>query len=241
VKLPAGRLAGPGRLMLAQKGFEIGCCWRFFCIAMQMLSPGGSCLQYTGQDDTDERDDDEVLLLHYEDSDDAVSENQALNASSLCDVRTQHCAAASTTAPILGDSFEEYPPSYRHPPSNVEWPRSEGYAADLKNFEISDESDCEQGSDEDETLYFANTIVDQKVLSVGDECLCLDSRDGQQWVATIKKKTVRHALVHYKRWSKSCDDWVSLSSISPKPTQVMQRLSRWCNFDLCADAVIIFS
>ena len=205
-----------------------------------MQSPGGSFLQYTGQDDADERDDDEVLLLQFEEDSDCAPENQAVDASGHFDVPSQQCTTASMTAPRQLDAFEEYPPSYRHPPSNLPWPRSDGYAADLKNFEVSDESDREKDSDDDETLYFADAIVDQKCLSVGDECLCLDSRDGQQWVATIKKKTGRHALVHYKGWSKSCDDWVSLSSISPKPTQVQQRLYS-VQFNLIfADAVYNF-
>jgi hypothetical protein len=162
--------------------------------------------------------------LQFEEDCDDAPESQAINAPGHFDLRTQHHAAATTTAPRALDYVEEYPPSYRHPPSNLRWPRSDGYIANLKNFEVSDESDNERGSDEDESLYFADTVVNQKCLSVGDECLCLDSRDGQQWVATIKKKTARHALVHYKGWSKSCDDWVSLSSISPKPTQVQLRL-----------------
>jgi hypothetical protein len=187
-----------------------------------MQSPGGRFLQYTDQDDADEREEDEVLLVKFEDCEDVVPENQAINASDPFDGRTELCSSASTAAPLPHDSTAEYPPWYRHPPKNVEWPSSHGYAADLKNFEISDESDGDKGSDEDESLYFANTVLGQKSLSVGDECLCLDSRDGQQWVATIKKKSARHALVHYKGWSKSCDDWVSLTSISPKPTQVKQ-------------------
>eukprot|EP00960_Hanusia_phi_P006530 186792-Hanusia_phi.AAC.1 len=62
-------------------------------------------------------------------------------------------------------------------------------------------------------------------LGKNDECLCLDPRDGQQWLATIIELNKNNAKVHYKGWSKSCDDWVTVDKISPKPTNdVLERI-----------------
>jgi hypothetical protein len=170
--------------------------------------------------DSEERDDDEVLLLQLEDCDYSTSDNQGFSDVAQPefrqDLRSTHrdmllCPADDKTA--------TYPSAYRQPPAHIQWPQSDGYAIDIKMFETSD-SDREDSSDSEANLYFSSAIPQQKSLAAGDDCLCLDSRDGQQWLATIKKKTGLHALVHYKGWSKSCDDWVSLSSISPKPSQV---------------------
>lgn len=174
------------------------------------------------ENDSDERDD-EVLLLQLEDCDCIASDHPSFDNLIQPDVQREAGSFEPDKGLQLDSKWENCEPnhpveSYRQPPAHIKWPHSGGYSFDVKNFEASDSD--EEPRDNDVRIFFATTIEEQKSLAVGDECLCLDSRDGQQWLATIKKKTELHALVHYKGWSKTCDDWVSLSSISPKPPQV---------------------
>lgn len=72
-------------------------------------------------------------------------------------------------------------------------------------------------------------------LTGAGQVLCLDSRDGQQWLATILKlkgcSPAEKALVHYKGWGKSCDDWVSVSRLSAVPcAEVLARVHAYNEF-----------
>ena len=168
-------------------------------------------------DDGDERDDEVLLLRPQEYCYLGSAELQSVN--DLAEQDTTNLPDSSAPADELSYSNREgcFPAACRSPPCDIHWPRSDGYAAELDKYD-SDPSDSE--SQQDETPYFARYAVEQRSLEVGDDCLCLDVRDGHQWLATILKKTEKYALVHYKGWSKTCDDWVLLSSISPKPSQV---------------------
>lgn len=97
-----------------------------------------------------------------------------------------------------------------------------------------------QGPKEKEKLVHDNILKPIKLedLKVGEAVMCIDSRDGQQWEASVLKisQDCKKAMVHYKGWGRSSDDWVCVSLLSPKPTekvlkriQMYNKFAKWCN------------
>jgi len=111
--------------------------------------------------------------------------------------------------------------------SQVEWPPAHGHAISLACF------GCEQRSEGAEEAAVQRRVHESLVhkcdhLKAGDECVCLDARDGQQWLATIKKLTENHAQVHFKGWGKSTDSWVTRDKLALKPSpRVLERIKQY--------------
>jgi len=109
----------------------------------------------------------------------------------------------------------------------VEWPPAHGHAISLACF------GCEQRSEGAEVAAAQRRVHESLVhkcdhLKAGDECVCLDARDGQQWLATIKKLTENHAQVHFKGWGKSTDSWVTRDKLALKPSpRVLERIKQY--------------
>ena len=108
--------------------------------------------------------------------------------------------------------------------SKESWPPVDGHAISLACFGCEGQVHAGEGVPSQRRVH--ESLVQQcDSLKPGDECLCLDPRDGQQWLATIKKITQHHAQVHYKGWSKSTDSWVTRDKLALKPTaDVLQRI-----------------
>ena len=104
------------------------------------------------------------------------------------------------------------------------WPPARGHAISLACFGCA-ESSAQEPEKSAQRRVHASLVQKCDELKAGDECLCLDPRDGQQWLATIMKMTENHALVHYKGWSKSTDSWVTRDKLALKPSpQVLERI-----------------
>jgi hypothetical protein len=106
----------------------------------------------------------------------------------------------------------------------VTWPPAHGHEITLASFGcLEEEADIPSQRHVHESL-----VHKCDHLKAGDECLCLDTRDGQQWLATIKKVKPHHAQVHYKGWSKSTDSWVTRDKLALKPSpQVLERIKQY--------------
>lgn len=111
--------------------------------------------------------------------------------------------------------------------AQLDWPPALGHAITLACF------GCEQraeGAEEEAAQRRVHASLVHKCddLKAGDECVCLDARDGQQWLATIKKVTEHHAQVHFKGWSKSTDSWVTRDKLALKPApHVLERIKQY--------------
>ena len=106
---------------------------------------------------------------------------------------------------------------------SVKWPPSHGHGISLACFGVQSPEGAPAQRRVHESL-----VQKCDHLKEGDECLCLDPRDGQQWLATIKKVTEHHALVHYKGWSKSTDSWVTRDKLALKPApHVLERIKQY--------------
>jgi hypothetical protein len=106
---------------------------------------------------------------------------------------------------------------------SVKWPPGHGHGISLACFGVQRTEGVPAQRRVHESL-----VQKCDHLKEGDECLCLDPRDGQQWLATIKKVTEHHALVHYKGWSKSTDSWVTRDKLAVKPApHVLERIKQY--------------
>ena len=106
---------------------------------------------------------------------------------------------------------------------SVKWPPGHGHGISLACFGVQRTEGVPAQRRVHESL-----VQRCDHLKEGDECLCLDPRDGQQWLATIKKVTEHHALVHYKGWSKSTDSWVTRDKLAVKPApHVLERIKQY--------------
>ena len=108
----------------------------------------------------------------------------------------------------------------------VEWPPFHGQKITMASFGC-DES-AQQLEAPAQRRVHESLVTKCDDLKAGDECLCLDPRDGQQWLATIKKITPHHVQVHYKGWSKSTDSWVTHDKLARKPSpHVLERIKQY--------------
>lgn len=127
-------------------------------------------------------------------------------------------------------------------PPQEEWPSAGGHPVSVDVFltpEMKAELAAEKSKD-DGPLVHPSICTPTKAehFKVGEAVLCIDSRDGQQWEATVLKLSTGSgkALVHYKGWGKKSDDWVDISMLSAMPCdkvvrriQVYNKYAKWCS------------